>query len=116
MTTLAEIASRACDHRPIAGASTLREVIAAAGLNPDDIALEILRAAEVEPLTGNWISADDVDRLTRIVDVALNGEDGAARAPKLCDIASQCANEARLRGGPILQTNIWASAKHEVGG
>lgn len=103
--TLAEIATRACDYRPLAGASTLREVIAAAGLNPDDLALEILRAAEVEPLTGNWVSADDVDQLTREIDVALNGESGAARAPRLCDIAAQCVRAAHALGGPILSTN-----------
>ena len=106
--TLAEIATRACDYRPLAGASTLREVIAAAGLNPDDLALEILRAAEVEPLTGNWVSADDVNQLTREIDVALNGDEGAADAPKLCDIAAQCVRAAHVRGGPILTTDAKA--------
>lgn len=100
---LRALARKACDHRPI-GASSLREVIAAAGLNPEDLATEILAAADVDPelMSGSWYSGDDVQRLSRMIDVALNGEEGAARAPALCDIASQCAEEARRRGGPIL--------------
>jgi hypothetical protein len=41
-----------------------------------------------EPADGEkWIAAEDVDRLCREMDVALNGEDGAAPQASLCDIA-----------------------------
>lgn len=44
------------------------------------------------PQHGNWISSDDVKRLTRELDVALNGE-GAARQASLCDIVAQVRNQ-----------------------
>ena len=50
---------------------------------------------------GRWIAADDVNRLVREIDVALNGGDAAPQA-KLCDIAAQVGKAAR-EFGPILQ-------------
>ena len=47
-----------------------------------------------------WIAADDVNRLVREIDVALNGVDAAPQA-KLCDIAAQVGKAAR-EFGPIL--------------
>lgn len=51
---------------------------------------------------GNCIAADDVRRLTREIDVALNGEAGAAPQASLCDIAAQVKAEASKRGAPLL--------------
>ena len=51
-------------------------------------------------MTG-WIAADDVNRLVREIDVALNGVDAAPQA-KLCDITAQVCKAAR-EFGPILQ-------------
>jgi|HubBroStandDraft_4_1064222.scaffolds.fasta_scaffold00042_31 hypothetical protein len=49
-----------------------------------------------EPADGEkWIAAEDVDRLCREMDVALNGEDGAAPQASLCDIAAQVIAQAR---------------------
>jgi len=45
------------------------------------------------PEHGNWIAADDVNRLVRELDVLLNGEDGAAKQASLCDIVSQVASQ-----------------------
>lgn len=78
----------------------------------DKIVAEILKAliASTQPPTslpdnkevgekealkgGRWINADDVDKLVRQIDIALNG-DNAARQAKLCDIASQICREAK---------------------
>lgn len=37
---------------------------------------------------GRWVNADDIDRMVREMDVAMNG-DGAARQAKLCDLVDQ---------------------------
>jgi len=50
---------------------------------------------------GAWLRADDVNRLVREIDVALNGADAAPQA-SLCDIAGQVCKVSR-EGGPILQ-------------
>ena len=42
-----------------------------------------------DPTTGNWIAADDVQRMALQLDVAMNGRSGAAVAPSLCDVISQ---------------------------
>jgi len=49
---------------------------------------------------GGWIAADDLNRLVREIDVAINGVDAAPQA-KLCDIAAQVKKAAR-EFGPIL--------------
>lgn len=54
------------------------------------------------PETGNWICADDVNRLVRELDVALNGEDGAAEQASLCDLVAQVQSTARANGAPLL--------------
>lgn len=38
---------------------------------------------------GDWYLAEDIDRLVRELDVLLNGEEGAAKQAKLCDIVAQ---------------------------
>jgi len=43
---------------------------------------------------GDWVRADDVQRLTRELDVALNGEAGAARQASLCDLVAQVKRRA----------------------
>lgn len=63
------------------------------------------RAAPPEPPApkeGAWISANDVNRLVRELDVALNGEAGAAKQAALCDIVAQVRLAMRRRGGPLL--------------
>jgi hypothetical protein len=47
----------------------------------------------MDPATGRWYSADDVDRLVRTLDVAWNGESGAAPQAMLCDIVGQITRE-----------------------
>lgn len=59
-------------------------------------------AALEEPTAGSWIAAEDVHRMVRQIDVALNGEFGAAKQAMLCDITAQVVAEARKRGGPLL--------------
>lgn len=39
-------------------------------------------------LQGNWINKDDVDKLVKVLDVALNGNKAAPQA-SLCDIVTQ---------------------------
>lgn len=51
---------------------------------------------------GNWIDAADVDRLVRELDVALNGEEGAAPQASLCDVVGQAKAEAAKLGRPLL--------------
>lgn len=45
------------------------------------------------PQHGRWKSADDIDRLVREIDVAINGQGGAAKQASLCDIAAQIKRE-----------------------
>jgi hypothetical protein len=45
--------------------------------------------AAVEPKTGRWYAAEDIDRLVRELDVIINGEAGAAPQAMLCDIVGQ---------------------------
>lgn len=56
---------------------------------------EARKAAQpVQPTTtGNWTASDDVDLMTRKLDVAMNGEDGAASSPSLCDVISQAVQK-----------------------
>ncbi len=58
------------------------------------------RLANAQQAEGEWLKADDVHTLTRVIDVALNGDD-AAKHPSLCDIASQVFAAAR-DCGPIM--------------
>lgn len=60
------------------------------------------RAQAPDPISGNWINADDVERLTRSLDVALNGDDAAPQS-SLCDVVGQAAAEARKLGHPLLK-------------
>lgn len=45
------------------------------------------------PQHGRWKSAEDIDRLVREIDVAINGQGGAAPQASLCDIAAQIKRE-----------------------
>ncbi|WP_343734595.1 hypothetical protein [Acidovorax sp.] len=56
------------------------------------------------PAGGNWIDATDVNRLVRELDVALNGEAGAASQASLCDVVAQVRHEAAKRGQPLFPT------------
>ncbi len=58
--------------------------------------------ADSAPTSGNWVYADDVNRLVRELDVALNGKAGAAAQASLCDVAAQVRLEAAKRGRPLL--------------
>ena len=73
--------------------------------NYDDAARELVSklrgtVTEGQDPAGRWVAADDVNRLVREIDVALNGVDAAPQA-KLCDITAQACKAAR-EGGPIL--------------
>lgn len=61
----------------------------------------IARQVLLEPITGNWIAADDVQRMARELDVAMNGEEGAALAPSLCDVVSQAVEKLQLFAQPV---------------
>lgn len=52
----------------------------------------------------SWVNADDVRRLTHELDVAMNGEAGAAPAPSLCDVVAQASSVARKYGKPLLDS------------
>lgn len=56
------------------------------------------------PQHGNWIAADDVKRLTRELDVLLNGEEGAAKQASLCDIVAQVRRQKRIEAATTGQT------------
>lgn len=43
-------------------------------------------------------------RLIQQLDVSLNGETSTIAPPLLIELVAQCAEEARRRGGPVLQT------------
>ncbi len=57
--------------------------------------------AQPAPAAGNWIAADDVNRLVRELDVCLNGEAGAAAQASLCDVVAQVRHETAKRGQPL---------------
>lgn len=59
-------------------------------------------AGGATPATGSWIAADDVNRLVRDLDVAFNGEAGAAPQASLCDVVGQITMEAANAGRPLL--------------
>ena len=65
---------------------------------------EFQKPIEAAPATGNWLDADDVKRLVRQLDVALNGEAGAAVQASLCDVVAQVVHESAKLGHPLLQT------------
>lgn len=56
------------------------------------------QAAQTIPKTGGWIAADYVYPNARAIDVALNGEAGAASRPMLCDVVAQIVSLARKHG------------------
>lgn len=75
----------------------------ATGVNVS-LAADVRKAADAAltpdgtaPAPGEWIAADDVRRLVRELDIALNGE-GAARQASLCDIVAQVAGYASKHG------------------
>jgi hypothetical protein len=70
-------------------------------------------AVDAEPQTGSWVAADDVYRMAREIDVALNGEAGAAKRPALCDVTAQIKRAARERG-PLLAPPTPARSGEDV--
>lgn len=81
--------------------------MAAMGEELEDWQLGIRRyqpahTAQPAPAAGNWIAADDVNRLVRELDVCLNGEAGAAAQASLCDVVAQVRHETAKRGQPLL--------------
>ena len=68
------------------------------------------------PNEGAWISATDVNRLVREIDVALNGEQGAATQAALVDIVAQVRMAARKRGAPLLVEGATAPLQHPTSG
>lgn len=57
-----------------------------------------------DPQAGSWIAAADLDRLVRQLDVALNGEAGAAPQAMLCDVVAQVESATKAAGRPLLAT------------
>lgn len=53
------------------------------------------------PEHGRWYSAADIDPLVRRIDVALHGEDGAARQALLIDVVPHITHAANMHG-PLL--------------
>ena len=60
------------------------------------------QAVAAQAPAGNWINADDVDRLVRELDVALHGENDAAPQAGLCDVVGLVKEAARKLGRPVL--------------
>lgn len=58
------------------------------------------------------LEQDAHNYLVQQLDVALNGEANAARAPALHDLLSQCQAEARRRSGPVLTTLPISAQQH----
>jgi hypothetical protein len=67
-------------------------------------------AQQAWPPTGSWVSASDVAELTRRLDIALNGAEGAARQASLCDIVSQAEQRAAQQAAPSLTVGERASS------
>lgn len=59
--------------------------------------------AQAAPAAGDWINAREVQSLVRELDVALNGERGAAPQASLCDVVGQVKAEAVKLGRPVLE-------------
>ena len=68
--------------------------------------INLYPTAQAAPAAGNWIDANDVKRLVRQLDVALNGKAGAAIQASLCDIVAQVEHESAKRGRPVLAATI----------
>ncbi|WP_425401213.1 hypothetical protein [Algiphilus sp.] len=60
-------------------------------------ALDRLRAELAEFYKGEWVASEDVNRMARELDVAMNGEKGAAKNPSLCDVVAQAKKELAER-------------------
>jgi hypothetical protein len=68
-----------------------------------------------EAPTGEYILADDVNRLTKDIDIAINGKNAAEQA-SLCDIAAQVSLMARQLDIPIYDAlNIKANSPKPTG-
>jgi hypothetical protein len=67
------------------------------------------------PAQGSWVSAEDVQRLARDLDIAINGEAGAATAPQLCDVVAQAVGimEARRAEFPVVAR--WTGGAKDAG-
>ena len=65
------------------------------------------------PTVGNWIAAEEVDRLVRDLEVALHGEADAAPQASLCDIVGLAKAAADKLGRPVLAAPA-APAEGEV--
>ena len=66
--------------------------------------------APAAPSAGNWIAAEEVDRLVRDLDVALHGESDAAAQASLCDIVGLTKAAASKLGRPVLAAPAAPSA------
>lgn len=86
---------------------TVRRVLRGAVVVADDAAAP-RPSPSPAPAEGNWIAADDVKRLVRELDVALNGKEGAAQQASLCDVVSQVVHEAAKLGRPLIPATPFA--------
>ena len=87
------VAHTAWSERRAAAREAARAVLAGKGVS----------AKPAEPQTGDWIAAEDYRRNVRAMDVALNGEDGAAQQAALTDLLCQVEAEVRRIGHPLLK-------------
>lgn len=67
------------------------------------------------PEQGSWVSADDVQRLARDLDVAINGEAGAAPAPQLCDVVAQAVGVMAARRADFPIVARWTGGAKDAG-
>ncbi len=69
--------------------------------NGNSIYAALLEAYRSDPLTGNWIAAGDVDRLTKELERHLYGEEAKAERPKLCDLVAAVKRTRWVRFYPF---------------
>lgn len=72
-------------------------------------AADALDRSAHEPETGHWYSGEDIDVLVRELDVWLNGEEGAAKQAKLCDVVAQITRRTQPPGADELLREIRAA-------
>jgi hypothetical protein len=69
---------------------------------------EFKTVSEAEAMAGGrWVSHDDIKRLLLDLDKALNGPDGRATDPRLCDIVGQVEQLAREINSPLVSYIKW---------
>jgi hypothetical protein len=69
----------------------------------DDLAPKVEIEAECScPQHGRWYRAEDVDNTVRMMDIVMNGEEGAARQAALIDLAADIAHFRRVPDNHVI--------------